>query len=248
MRFLRNAALAVSALAVAVTPALAYNGLFAAAPVEEPVRRLVEVTEDPGVTTTTAPPVRTVTQDRPPITVTVGEIETQADPISNLPLGVNVPGRETDFTAGSDGPRTLIGSPVGDDGLVQTAVNEVGAQPEVIDAKVVGGSIDLDVAIEVVHKEGFDGMLAEGDQLEWTFTVTNDGDVRLWAPYVYLELHGPADCDHARSMLRPGQHTTCTITTNAVEGSHEAEAWLTSWSIEDYMAADVIKVPFTVSR
>lgn len=106
------------------------------------------------------------------------------------------------------------------------------------------GTIELTVEARNATDARPDGLLVEGDQIQWHFTVTNDSDEDLWGAYVYLELHGPAWCDDNRLAAR--ESTNCWIATTAVEGSWTAEAWATAWTL-DRIVKDQIEYSFDVT-
>jgi hypothetical protein len=99
------------------------------------------------------------------------------------------------------------------------------------------GSIELTVDARNASDADSDGAFVEGDEIQWRFQVTNTSDEELWGAYVYLELHGPADCDVHN--LLPGESTDCWIVTSAVEGTHTAKAWATAWTTERIVADDL---------
>lgn len=88
------------------------------------------------------------------------------------------------------------------------------------------------------------GLIVEGDEIQWRFTLTNESDEELWGAYVYLELHGPAWCDAHN--LQPGESTDCWIATTAVEGTWTANAWATAWTV-DRIVKDRIDYTFDVT-
>ena len=106
------------------------------------------------------------------------------------------------------------------------------------------GTIGLAVEARNADDADVDGVLVEGDEIQWRFTVTNNSDEELWGTYVYLELHGPAWCEDTN--LEPGASTDCWIATRAVEGSHTAQAWSTAWTT-DRLVKDKIEYSFQVS-
>ncbi len=101
--------------------------------------------------------------------------------------------------------------------------------------------VDAAVGFTVSIGNGHDGkeavLITDGDLLTWTFRVTNEGSEYLWGVYVYLELHGPVQCDTTR--LAPGQSAECIIQTTAQEGRHDAWAWVTAWTSDAMIGTDL---------
>ena len=116
--------------------------------------------------------------------------------------------------------------------------------PEYGPVEAHDGSIELEVDARSASDADAAGVIVEGDEIQWRFTITNVSDEELWGAYVYLELHGPAACDETN--LEPGDSTNCWIATTAVEGSHTAEAWATAWTT-DRLVMDEIFYSFTVT-
>lgn len=106
------------------------------------------------------------------------------------------------------------------------------------------GTIDLSVDARNATDADALGVLIEGDEIQWRFTLTNTSAEELWGAYVFLELHGAAWCDEHH--LEPGGKTECWLATTAVEGIHTAEAWATAWTV-DRIVKDQIHYTFEVT-
>lgn len=106
------------------------------------------------------------------------------------------------------------------------------------------GLIELSVDARSASNAHPDGLIVEGDQIQWRFTLRNVSDEELWGAYVFLELHGPAECEDHN--LEPGEATDCWIATTAVEGTHTAEVWGTAWTL-DRIVMDEMTYTFEVT-
>ena len=100
-----------------------------------------------------------------------------------------------------------------------------------------GASIDLEKATNGHDADTPSGpQIPVGDTVTWTYTLTNTGDVTLWAVFLYDEEEGRVDCPERR--LYAGDSMTCTITGHAEHGQYANEAWVTAWTEDDRMVTD----------
>ena len=158
-----------------------------------------------------------------------------SDPVEAVPST----GDDFDVTVTTDATTTTAPTTT-----VTTAGDSTTTTSTMVDGRH-DGTISLAVEARGPRDAKEEGILVEGDEIQWRFLVTNESDRELWGTYVYLELHGPAWCDEHN--LEPGESTDCWLVTTAVEGSHTAEAWATAWTLERQVAAEV-RYSFTVSR
>ncbi|MFH1104693.1 MAG: hypothetical protein V1757_07095 [Actinomycetota bacterium] len=70
--------------------------------------------------------------------------------------------------------------------------------------------------------------IRDGDQISWTFHVTNTTDQELWGVFVWLELVGRAQCEAHH--LWPMGDTDCRVTSTAQAGEQTAEVWVDAWT------------------
>lgn len=97
----------------------------------------------------------------------------------------------------------------------------------------------LDLRVEVLGpRDGKEvAILSDEDMAQWHFEVVNTGPEGLWGVYVYLEGHGPVDCDD--TYLAPGATTECWASDMVWAGEQTAEAWATAWTAVDEVAAEI---------
>jgi hypothetical protein len=159
----------------------------------------------------------------PTATTVTGPVATSlpgiADPVVAIPVDVQV-------TVTTE-PVTVL-PPTGED-----SPESPGELPD----PSFGGTIQMAVDARPAGAAAAEGILVEGEELQWRFTVENTSAEELWGTYVYLELHGPASCDQHH--LLPGASTDCWIATTAVEGIHTAHAWATSWTLDRQVRATI---------
>jgi hypothetical protein len=107
------------------------------------------------------------------------------------------------------------------------------------------GTVTLGLYFEGEASRKEFGVIEQGDTIEWRLHVTNASDGTLWGVYAYLELHGPAKCE--AHILEPGESTDCWVESRAVEGKHEAQAWVNAWTltrmVKDMVFADLTVLP-----
>jgi len=70
--------------------------------------------------------------------------------------------------------------------------------------------------------------IRDGDQISWTFHVTNTTDQELWGVFVWLEFVGRAQCEAHH--LWPMGDTDCLVTSTAEAGEQTAEVWVNAWT------------------
>ena len=91
--------------------------------------------------------------------------------------------------------------------VLKMRVTVLGRTTTTVPDPALDGTIELTVEARNADDADVDGVLVEGDGIQWRFTVTNTSDEELWGTYVYLELHGPAWCEDTN--LEPGASTDC---------------------------------------
>jgi hypothetical protein len=70
----------------------------------------------------------------------------------------------------------------------------------------------------------------EGDEVPWTFQVTNTGDVDLWNVYLWDDAIGEIACDE--DSLPAGASVTCGARHQAELGLHEIGVWAFAWDAD----------------
>ena len=92
------------------------------------------------------------------------------------------------------------------------------AEPE----RVIGPGVDIEKLTNGIDADDPPGpSIPIGDPVEWSYIVTNIGDVALTSVVVDDDQLGSVSCP--ADSLRPGQTMTCTLQGNAVEGQYRNE-------------------------
>lgn len=162
-------------------------------------------------------------------------VESTLPGISDPVVAVPAPSENAQVTVTTEPPATTVTTNASDPVATSTTVPVDPA---------FDGSLELTVEARTADEAHAHGVIVEGDELQWRFTLSNVSDEELWGAYVYLELEGPAWCDEHN--LQPGESTDCWIATTAVEGVHTAQAWATAWTL-DHIVKDAIDYTFEVT-
>ena len=84
------------------------------------------------------------------------------------------------------------------------------------------------LSVTATGPPGNESAIRDGDQISWTFQVTNTTDQELWGVFVWLELVGRAQCESHH--LWPMGDTDCRVTSTAQAGEQTAEVWVDAWT------------------
>ena len=97
--------------------------------------------------------------------------------------------------------------------------------------------IDIEKATNGIDADDPTGpRIPVGNDVVWTYEITNTGDVDLWSLYLYDEEEGRVTCPDRD--LRPGETVTCTLRGTAEAGQYANEAWVDAWDDDGNRVSD----------